>query len=135
MHIFLDANVLFSAAKSDSAARQLLSLLTANGHSLCADAYVIAEARRNLGVKAGADSTTALEAVLRSVQVSAVRMANSSPHSSWLPAKDRPVLDAAIAQKCEALVTGDRAHFGVGYGKSFGGVMLYSPGMLAETLL
>ena len=48
MHVFLDANILFSAAKSAGAVRELLTRLLARGHVLCADQYVITEARRNL---------------------------------------------------------------------------------------
>jgi hypothetical protein len=41
VRIFLDANVLFSAAKSDGFVRRLLELLLADGHVLCADGYVL----------------------------------------------------------------------------------------------
>lgn len=51
MRVFLDANVLFSAAKSDGAVRQLLRLLVDGGHECWADGYVVAEARRNLIAK------------------------------------------------------------------------------------
>ena len=53
----------------------------------------------------------------------------------WLPDKDRPVLDAAIHLRCDALLTGDRTHFGASYGKTFGGVMIHSPRSLAEAHL
>ena len=49
--------------------------------------------------------------------------------------KDRPVLLAAIALRCEALVTGDRTDFGAGFGKAFGGVTIYSPAQLAAVAL
>lgn len=52
MRIFLDANVLVSAAKSAGAMRQLLHHLHAASHTLVADDYVTAEARRNLAAKA-----------------------------------------------------------------------------------
>ncbi len=48
MRIFLDANILFSAARADGAVRQLLALCEDRGHELWADAYVLEEARRNL---------------------------------------------------------------------------------------
>ena len=47
MRVFLDANILFSAAKSSGAVRELLRLLEEQGHECWADAYVAAEARRN----------------------------------------------------------------------------------------
>jgi uncharacterized protein len=52
MRVFLDANVLFSAPKSDGAVRELLLLLEQSGHQCCVDACVIEEARRNLAAKA-----------------------------------------------------------------------------------
>ena len=57
MRIFLDANILFSAAKSVGALRQLLGQLLGQlnewGHKLVADDYVATEARRNLIRTAG----------------------------------------------------------------------------------
>src|SRR2546423_489606 len=52
-----------------------------------------------------------------------------------LPEKDRPVLVAAIRHRCEALVTGDRTHFGRLYGKAIHGVTVHSPRSIAEALL
>ena len=51
MRVFLDANILFSAAKSDGAVRHLLRLLLERGHECWADAYVVSEAQRNLSAK------------------------------------------------------------------------------------
>lgn len=51
MRIFLDASILFSAAKSEGAVRQLLVLLHKAGHECCVDGCVIDEARRNLVAK------------------------------------------------------------------------------------
>ena len=56
-------------------------------------------------------------------------------HLAWLPENDRPVLAAAIRLRCDALVTGDRTHFGRGYGRAFGGVAIHSPRSLAEQIL
>ena len=44
MRLFLDANILFSAAKSDGAVRRLLELLLARGHACWVDGYVVEEA-------------------------------------------------------------------------------------------
>lgn len=138
MRVFLDANVLFSAAKSDGAVRALLRLLVDAGHECCADAYVVAEARRNLQAK-GPEALSALEALLAHLRVaSVVAPSPQATHAdvlSWLPEKDRPVLAAAIALGCDALVTGDRTHFGAGYGHVFGGVAIHSPRSFAEQLL
>jgi hypothetical protein len=51
-----------------------------------------------------------------------------------LPEKDRPVLLAAMAMECDVLLTGDRTHFGAGYGKTFAGVTVYASAQLAWVL-
>lgn len=139
MRVFLDANVLFSAAKSDGAVRALLRLLQTRGHECWADAYVVAETRRNLEAK-GPEALAVLEALLGHV-----RVAQATPHpavsathrelAGWLPEKDQPVLLAAMRLRCDALVTGDRTHFGAGYGRTFAGVTVHSPRSLAEQAL
>jgi uncharacterized protein len=132
MRIFLDANILFSAAKSDGAVRQLLRELHAEGHILVADGYVAAEAQRNIAAKATGGSADYLQALLSRIEVNALQYAATAGSAAhWLPEKDRPVLLAAIASKCDVLVTGDRTHFGPGYGRTFDGVTVHSPAQLA----
>jgi predicted nucleic acid-binding protein len=117
MRVFLDANVLFSAAKSDGAVRELLRRLHAAGHELYADAYVVAEAHRNLELKA-TGGIAALEALLSNVEVAMFESATLPAEiSTRLPDKDRPVLAGAIRLRCDVLVTGDRTHFGELYGR------------------
>ena len=135
MRVFLDANVLFSAAKSDGGVRALVRLLLDGGHECWVDDYVVTEARRNLGMK-GAESMAAFEALLSYFKVgSMTRPLPDLPQLEWLPEKDRPVLSAAMRLRCDALVTGDRTHFGAGYGKVFGGVTIHSPRSMADALL
>jgi len=135
MRIFLDANVLFSAAKSNGAVRELLRLLEQSGHQSCVDAYVIEEARRNLGAKAP-DQMPALERLLSRMKTTSAQRVDPTLEASLpLPVKDRPVLAAAIHQSCDALVTGDRTHFGALYGRPIHGVTIHSPRSLAEALL
>ena len=140
MRIFLDANILFSAAKSAGAIRQLLRQLNERGHTLVADDYVATEARRNLARKAGSDAIPYLDALLLQIEVnhaqhSPRRTGFPQTDADWLPEKDRPVLLAAIALHCDALVTGDRTDFGSGFGKTFSGVTIYSPAQLAGLVL
>lgn len=138
LRIFLDANVLFSAARAPGAMRQMLNALKTQGHTLVADDYVCIEARRNLATKAGAEAQQDLEAILANVELGGAKQIMKPVHAQaaqWLPEKDRPVLLAAIALRCDALVTGDKTHFGAGYGQSFAGVTLYSPAQLALALL
>ena len=135
MRIFLDANILFSAAKSSGAVHQLLERLIVQKHLLCADEYVVIEARRNLLVKADAKAINRLDAWLGKLEVSPARPgATSVADTAWLPEKDRPVLAAAIRLRCDALVTGDVTHFGKGFGKTFSGVRIYSPRLLFDAL-
>ncbi len=135
MRIFLDANVLFSAAKSDGAVRRLLGLLLADGHVLCADSYVAEEARRNLSAK-GPAGLTELAALLDRLEIASMQTDLTIVSAALaLPEKDRPVLVAAVRMRCAALVTGDRAHFGPFYGSALAGVAIHSPRSLAEQLL
>ena len=136
MRSFLDANILFSAAKSDGAVRGLCRWLLDAGHECVANDYVVTEARRNL-VRVDAKAELALDALLGRLTV-----ARTTPSpglgalsADWLPEKDRPVLIAAMRSGCEVLLTGDRTHFGKAYGRTVGGVTIHSPRSLAETLM
>ena len=134
MRVFLDANVLFSAAKSDGAVRELLRRLVSAGHVLCADAYVEEEARRNL-LRKGPTALYAFQSLLASVEVASFRPAElPASVAEKIDPKDRPVFAAAVALRCDALVTGDRTHFGALYGQVLLGVRFESPRSLAERL-
>jgi predicted nucleic acid-binding protein len=135
MRIFLDANVLFSAAKSAGAVRRLLELLLEAGRECRVDAYVVEEARRNLAAKFP-DGLAALERLLPRLHGASTQRADRALEATLpLPGKDRPVLAAAILNRCEFLVTGDRTHFGKLYGKSIQGTAIHSPRSLADALL
>lgn len=135
MRVFLDANILFSAVKTDGAIRQLVELLLEAKHDLVADAYVVEEARRNLQAKAP-DSAVALAALLKRVRVEAFQPFDGDQETIRLvPEKDRPVVASAIRLGCDVLVTGDRTHFGSLYGRRAGGVQVLSPRLLAEMLM
>lgn len=56
MRIFLDANILFSAAKSDGAIHALVGRLRAAKHECWVDGHVVDEARRNILAKRSAIS-------------------------------------------------------------------------------
>ena len=134
MRIFLDANILFSAARADGAVRQLLALCETAGHELWADAYVFEEARRNLAAKAP-NGLPALAAMAARIRIGSL-IASSAllPDTMVLPEEDRPVLAAAIHHRCDILVTGDRTHFGALYGKTIRGVTVLSPALLADAV-
>lgn len=135
MRIFLDANILFSSARADGAIRRLLVLLHKARHTCWVNGFVIEEARRNLAAKSPA-SLPELDIQLERMHQAPMQPRNSDLESTLpLPEKDRPVLAAAIQAKCDALVTGDRTHFGALYGKSLHGVRIFTPAGLAEDLL
>jgi len=133
LRIFLDANILFSAAKSDGAIQSLVAALLDAGHECWVDGYVIDEARRNISVKASSRLQRLDELLLR-VRVSPKAPAIHRADIDGLPDKDRVVLAAASALSCEILVTGDRTHFGRFYGRRIAGVRIHSPRSLYDHL-
>ena len=129
----IEMNGVVSEALPDSLFRVTLE----NGHVLVVDDYVQIEARRNLTRTAAADAIEYLDALLAQIEVNHVqhspqRAGSVQTVADCLPDKDRPVLLAAIALQCEALVTGDRTDFGAGFGQAFGGVTIYSPAQFAD---
>ena len=134
MRVFLDANVLFSAARADGAIRRLLNLMRDAGHECWVDGFVAEEAKRNLASKSP-EGLGEFETLLQRLRIApAGRAVSKSGDLAKLPEKDRPVLDAAIRAGCDVLVTGDRTHFGAFYGKPLGGVIIHSPRSLADKL-
>jgi predicted nucleic acid-binding protein len=135
MRIFLDANILFSAANPSGSIRQLLTIARTAGHECWADEQVIREAHRNLFMKQR-ERIPDLEHLLGEIHF-ASKLPNVPfpPVAAPLPENDSRVLAAAIANECEAFVTGDQTHFGPLYGKVVSGVKIYSPRQLADTLM
>ena len=111
-------------------------MLVSQKDVLRADAHVVTEARRNLSAKAPAASLRVLDELLARIKLSATNIVGSDKgFTAWLPEKDRSVLVAAMNLQCDMLVTGDIAHFGAGFGKSFSGVVIYLPRLLADVVL
>jgi len=134
LRIFLDANILFSAAKTDGPIRELLRLLLDAGNELWVDDFVLAEARRNLERK-GRAALSDFDRLLPRLQHARGAVAvDGTRDINWLPEKDRPVLGAAMALGCEVLLTGDRRHFEKGFGRVFGSVLIHSPASLFQSL-
>jgi len=126
MRLFLDANVLFSAALSpEGVASSLFAFADAGACELVTSAFVVAEVTRNLRVKAPAGVGIVVEADARLVERIDVP----------LPAKDRPILAAAVGCRANVLVTGDRRHFGPLFGRRFGGTVVLSPREALEFLV
>ena len=119
--IFLDANVLFSAAYRAEAG--LLLFWRLRGVALCSSRYAIEEARVNLEEEAQRER---LERLATKLEIFEAEEA-SVPAGISLPQKDRPILAAAIAARATHLITGDVRHFGAYFGKRIGGVLVMTP--------
>ena len=123
MKLFLDANVIFSAAYRDEGRPQdLIALARAGLCTLLTSAHALEEARRNLELKSR-DSGQRFAAALTAITVVA-----EAPHAlvTWsqqqgLPLKDAPILAAAIHARADLLVTGDARDFGHLYDRTLRG--------------
>lgn len=115
--------MLFSAAYRSDAG--LLRLWRLSRVQLIASGYTVAEARANLGDEEQRDR---LAKLLESVETVPEAVDWSLPPGVDIPAKDRPILQAAIAAKATHLITGDVPHFGEYFGRRIGGVLILSPG-------
>jgi predicted nucleic acid-binding protein len=134
VRIFLDANILFSAAKSAGSIQRFLALLLDAGHECWVDDYVLTEARRNLELKAPS-GLAVLDRLLKRLRVAPVTQRGTQiGESVALAEKDRPILAAAMHLACDVLVTGDKTHFGALYRRRIRGVTIHSPRSLAEEL-
>jgi predicted nucleic acid-binding protein len=121
--VFLDANVLFSAAwRADSGLTRLWD--DPGRRILVTSGYAVAEAERNLP---DADRRARLEGLLARTEVVADPGDASLPADIAVPEKDRPILAAAIAARCTHLLTGDRTHFGPLFGTVENGIRILRP--------
>ncbi len=106
MKIFVDANVLFSAAYSQKG--KTFDLLSLGLHLVTSD-YAINEAKKNLAAKR-ITALQALDKLLGPIEIVASINAESCPID--LPAKDRPIFLAAMKSQATHLLTGDLKDFG-----------------------
>jgi predicted nucleic acid-binding protein len=119
--IFLDANVLFSAAyRADSG---LLAFWKLRDVALFSSRYAIEEAKINLEEAA---QRRMLAQLTPALQVFDARE-RELPTGIALPEKDAPILLAAIEAQATHLITGDLRHFGAYFGKSLEGVLILTP--------
>lgn len=136
MLLFLDANVLFTAAISPGgASRALVRLSAAGACRLAASPFAIDEARRNVGVKRP-DRRAELDVVLATLD----RVGDARPDLlTWavrhVVAKDAPILAAAVGAHADVLVTGDRTHFGDLYGRTVRGLRVEPPRVALRLVL
>lgn len=121
--IFLDANVLFSAAYRERAG--LLKLWKLTRVALLTSGYAAEEARRNLESE---DARERLRRLLENVEIVSEALGSRLPDEIKLPEKDQPILLAAIAARATHLLTGDVSDFGAYFGKRIQGVRIQTPG-------
>jgi predicted nucleic acid-binding protein len=123
LRVFLDANVLFSAAYRERAG--LLELWKRPDVELMTSAYAIEEARRNLDTE---DRRARLEVLVGTIRVVAESLHPSLPAGIRLHEKDAPILRAAMAAGATHLLTGDLRDFGHLLGHRVGDVLIQTPG-------
>ena len=137
MKLFLDANVIFSAAHREAGrAQDLIALARGGVCELLASAHAIEEAKRNLELK-----STGFELRLEA----AINMMTTVPEApaalvEWaraqgLPIKDAPILAAAVSAKADLLVTGDSRDFGHLFGISLRGTLVATPAVALDLVL
>jgi uncharacterized protein len=125
--VFLDANVLFSAAYREQA--RLSALWELRGVHLVTSLYAMQEAANNLGQE---DQQSRLRDLVEVIEIisegSRINVRTQDKLAGIdLPDKDRPILAAAVAAEADFLLTGDIRHFGKYFGQALCGVRILRP--------
>ena len=120
--LFLDANVLFSAAYRPESG--LVRLWKLRDVVLCTSHYAAEEARLNLSDDVQKERLARLLLTVQFCEASEREL----PRGISLPGKDAPILIAAIEAGATHLLTGDVRHFGSYFGKTVEGVLISLPG-------
>lgn len=120
--LFLDANVLFSAAYKVDA--RVVRLWRLEDVVLYSSRYAFEEARFNLTEESQRQRLIELAGKIRFVEASNAELPRGVP----LAEKDAPILLAAMEAKADYLLTGDFRHFGPYFGKKIEGVTVVLPG-------
>lgn len=120
--VFLDANVLFSAAYREAAG--LLRLWKLEGVVLLTSSYA-EEARRNLDSR---EQRGRLNRLVTDLELVSEVPNRGIPEDIDLPEKDQPILQAALGTEATHLLTGDIIHFGGLLGREIEGRRVERPG-------
>jgi len=136
--LFLDANVIFSAAISAQGRCQAFFDLARQGHcQLLTSPHAITESERNLTVKYPQhlsryqEQLFPLLILVPEASFEKVEWAMSM----GLPLKDAPILASAVTAGADYLVTGDKQHFSLLYGKIMGATEILDPQIALSKLL
>jgi predicted nucleic acid-binding protein len=129
LRLFLDANVLVSAAWKDGS--KVARIWQIPNVELITSNFVVAECRRNLP---RAEQQLRLAGFLLAVRVLEFQKPPVLENSPALVEKDQHVLAAAVLSRADFLVTGDRKHFGAWYGTKVSGLRVEPPGRFPQIL-
>ena len=109
MKVFVDANVLFTAAHNPSGkSAKLLANAKALDLTMVTNSYAIGEAIRNIVKKYPSQEAT-LHACLK--QVTIVPLITQGSAADGIADKDKPILLSALQANCDVLLTGDKKDF------------------------
>jgi len=121
--LFLDANVLFSAAYREDAG--VACLWSLDDVVLSTSSYAIEEAERNLSARHQTRRLKKLVQALHIVETTTVP--ELVREGVTLPDKDWPILGGALAADSTHLITGDFKHFGRYFQKQIAGILILPP--------
>jgi predicted nucleic acid-binding protein len=135
--LFLDANVIFSAAHREQGRSQdLVALARAGRCELLVSAHALEEARRNLELKsAGFERRLGTALAHATVVAEAPAALVAWAQAQGLPLKDAPILAAAIHARADLLVTGDSRDFGHLFGQTLRGTRVATPARALDLVL
>lgn len=120
--LFLDANVLFSAAYLPGA--RLRQIWKLENVVLCSSRYALEEAKLNLESQDQRGRLIELSETLQFFEAAEREL----PRGISLPEKDVPILLAAVEARATHLLTGDVRHFAPYFGKKVEGIAIVLPG-------
>jgi predicted nucleic acid-binding protein len=132
MRVFLDANILFSAADPRSATRRLLEALLKYAEAVTSP-HAVEEAYRNLEVKR-TQYVEDFKDLVKRLNITHA-FADLRDFHINLSKEDIAVLGGAVGSRCTHFWTGDKRHFGKLYGKTVQGVVIINGIRLVDMLI
>jgi len=133
LRVFLDANILFSAADVFGRTSEILKALVQLNHEAVTNIYAWEEVLRNINSKRP-QALDGLYKIHRQLEI----VDNATPPFPLdvvCAEKDIPILAGAIHARCTHLWTGDKAHLGQFYNQRIQGVTVVSSIRLFDLIL
>ena len=124
IRVFLDANILFSAAYREESS--LLRLWNREDFQLVTSSYALLEAERNIALKQPSASDR-LRLLVSRIEITGAQGHMNSDHG--LPPKDQPIFSSALGSGCSVLLTGDITDFGHLMGQAVEGIEVLTVSM------